>query len=96
MLSKDDVGHVFVRMEQRHLGAKSRVALDCVSNSVILVNDEVVCENSVNLQFLCESVSPGLDLLVIFVGPIEARGCRLCAGVETNFTVNLDLASRPH
>lgn len=83
-------------MEQRHLGAESWVTLDSVSNTVVLINDKVICENTVNLQFLSEAVSPSFDLLVVLVAPVEARGCRFGACVEADLSLDLNLASRPH
>ena len=96
MISEDNVGHVWLGVEQRHLRAKSWVALDCVSNAVIFVDDEVIGKDSIDLQLLGEAVGPGLDLLVVLVVPVEAGGSRLGAGVETDLAANLNLASRPH
>lgn len=80
-------------MEQRNLRAKSWVALDCVSDSVVFVNDKIVGENSIELQLFCKAVSPGFDLLVILVGPVEARSGSLRAGIKADLPFNLYLAS---
>jgi len=61
-----------VCVEQGDLRTESWIALDCVSNAVILVNDEIICENTVYLKFLSEAISPSLDLLVVFMAPVKA------------------------
>jgi len=93
VLPQNDVRHVFVRMEQRNLGAESWVALDGVSNSVVLVYDKIICENPINLQLFSEAFSPGFDLLVVLVAPVEARSSRFGASVEADLALYLNLAS---
>lgn len=78
-------------MEQGDLGAESWVALDCISDSIMLVNDEIICEHTVYFQILGEILIPNLYLFILLVVPVEARGCRVGASVQADLAVNLNL-----
>ena len=47
MLTQDYVSHIFYLMEQGHLRAEPRIALNGVGHAVVLVHDEVVREDAV-------------------------------------------------